>query len=84
MFNDSRYGEQFLRYVDKSAYGNNLLHVCVELHNFDFMKLVLAKCAAYGADLRMQKNFAGCTPGESLSKEFEKAENGINLGRKER
>lgn len=48
---DQKYGEMWLKHADEHAYGNNMLHICVELHNIDFTKLVLAKNAEYGADL---------------------------------
>ena len=50
------------------------MHMCVELHNIDFMRLVLAKNAERGADLLTQRNKKGLTPSELLTKEFEKAE----------
>ncbi len=51
LLSDSRYGKMWLTYVDKDAYGNNLLHVCIDLHNIDFTKLVLAKNIEYGTNL---------------------------------
>ena len=36
MLSDGQFGEMFLKFSDSAAYGNNLLHVCVELHNIDF------------------------------------------------
>ena len=78
LLSDGRFGEMWLKFVDKDVLGNNLLHACVELHNTDFTKVVLAKNDAYGADLLRQRNGAGLTPSELLEKEIEKARNGIN------
>ena len=62
MLGDNQHGEMWLRFVDTAAYGNNLLHVCIELHNIDFTRAILAKNDSIGADLLTQKNGDGLTP----------------------
>ena len=79
-----QYGEMFLKFSDKAAYGNNMLHVCVELHNIDFTSIILAKNSEYQAGLLDQRNGNGLTPSELLVKEIEKVENGINAEKKAR
>ena len=81
---DNRFGDMFLKFSDSAAYGNNLLHVCVELHNIDFTPIIVAKDAEYGANLMTQRNGNGLTPGELLQKEFEKVDNGVNPEKKAR
>ena len=41
----------YLKFVDSACHGNNLLHVCVETHNIDFTRIILAKNTEYGAEL---------------------------------
>ena len=84
MLSDGQFGEMFLKFSDSAAYGNNLLHVCVELHNIDFTCIVLAKNEEYGAGLLSQRNGNDLTPSELLTKEIEKATNGINPEKKAR
>ena len=84
MLSDGQFGEMFLKFADSDAYGNNLLHVCVELHNLEFTSIILAKNTEYNADLLNQRNGNGLTPSELLTKEIEKAENGVNPDKKAR
>lgn len=92
LLNDSTYGQMWLSYIDNDAYGNNLLHVCIELHNIDFTRLVLDKSSSTQlqsggegfVDLLSQRNGNGLTPGELLDKEIEKATNGVNPEKKAR
>ena len=48
LLSDNQFGEMWLRFVDKDVLGNNLLHACVELHNIDFTRVILAKNTAHG------------------------------------
>ena len=74
----------WLKFVDKDAYGNNLLHVCIELHNLDFTEIVLAQNAEVMAGLLEQRNGAGLLPSELLDKEIDQAANGVNPDKKAR
>ena len=84
LLSDARYGEMFVKHSDQHAYGNSILHVCVELHNIDFTRLVLAKNTEYGANLLNHRNSEGLTPRESLTKEIERANSGLNPAKKVR
>ena len=85
MLSDShQYGEMFLKFSDSAAYGNNMLHVCVELHNIDFTSIILGKNGEYQAGLCQQRNGNGLTPSELLEKEIEKVANGLNAEKRAR
>lgn len=60
------------------------MHICVELHNVDFTKLVLAKNADYDAALLTQRNGAGLNPAQALTNELERAHSGLNPDKKVR
>ena len=84
LLSDSRYGQMWLQYIDQDTHRNNLLHVCIELHNVDFTRLILAKTIEQSIDLLGQRNGNQQTPTELLEKEIQKAENGLNVDKKAR
>ena len=67
LLGSSKFGETWLRFVDTDAYGNNLLHVCVELHSEAYARIVLAKCRELGVDLMSQSNANGFKPLDLLA-----------------
>ena len=84
LLSDAKFGEMWLTFVDSDAYRNNLLHICSDLHNIDFTQIVLAKNTQYNANLLSGRNADGFTPSELITKEIQKAENGINQEKKAR
>ena len=84
LLSDAKFGEMWLTFVDSDAYRNNLLHICSDLHNVDFTRIVLAKNTQYNANLLNEKNVEGLTPSELISREIQRAENGINPEKKAR
>ena len=84
MLNDATHGQMWLQFVDKDAYSNNLLHVCVELHNIDFAKIILDIDREKNTCLLGHKNSQGLTPFELLEKENTKAKTELNPEKKEK